>query len=625
MRRKNLLGVLFLSACLAGGSIVPVSADSMRVVTLGADLSEEQKNTMLRYFNVSADEVQIMYITNQDEIEHLSDYVPLAQIGSRTVSCAYVRPTSSGGIKVRTANLNWVTGNMIASSLSTSGVKNCEVIAACPFEVSGTGALTGIQMAYETATGTQLDSAKKEVATKEIVVTGNLADNVGIKQATTIINESKKEVIQNNIQNNTDINNVVNNVVQQNNVNVNSEQLDEIVSLLEEIAQQGYEYDDVKDTIEQVEENVMGGDDLEETEEPSVEDPDMTETEEPAEDEDSIMDDVNTDALGEDVKQSSTEDPNLENETNLVTEDPAAESQESGDGLEGDDGWEVFDDEESAETETESSEGGEEWTVVEENTEENTETPEAEAPAEEGTETSGEEQWEVFEENGGSEGGETVIEENQTEYTEPEGGVEQPAEETTETGEAAAENDLSVLTEDQQTKYTKAERFFAGEYEGDAAALQEATEDPAAEATVVLDTETGKQLTEKVKNTYYGVLKDGAMTYVPDGTEVYMNTELNMMNTELKKLFSIDGQMPADGADILVNVSQEDKQVLYNDTLKFFEKLYGESIAEIGGAEGATDVYVEDTSMEGEGMEDASMDGMEDVTGMVDELLGEAY
>ena len=67
-----------------------VSADAMRVVTLGADLSKEQMNTMLRYFKVNADEVEIMYITNEDEQEHLSDYVPLSQIGTRTVSCAYV-------------------------------------------------------------------------------------------------------------------------------------------------------------------------------------------------------------------------------------------------------------------------------------------------------------------------------------------------------------------------------------------------------------------------------------------------------------------------------------------------------------------------------------------------------
>ncbi len=184
-----------------------VSADAMRVVTLGADLSKEQMNTMLRYFKVNADEVEIMYITNEDEREHLSDYVPLSQIGTRTVSCAYVRPTDSGGIKVRTANLNWVTGNMIASTLSTSGVKNCEVIAACPFEVSGTGALTGIQMAMRRPA--EKGRGKKQIATEEIVVTGNLADEVGKNDATTVINQSKMEVIENNVQNADEIYNIV--------------------------------------------------------------------------------------------------------------------------------------------------------------------------------------------------------------------------------------------------------------------------------------------------------------------------------------------------------------------------------------------------------------------------------
>lgn len=140
----------------------------------GADLTDAQKNTMMKYFNVSSDQVQILTITNQDERDHLSAYVPIEQIGTRTVSCAYVKPTTSGGIKVRTANLNWVTCNMIATSLSTSGVKNCEVVAACPFEVSGTGALTGIQMAYETATGRAADSTKNELATEEMVGTGEI-------------------------------------------------------------------------------------------------------------------------------------------------------------------------------------------------------------------------------------------------------------------------------------------------------------------------------------------------------------------------------------------------------------------------------------------------------------------
>ena len=76
---------------------VPAMADSARVVTLGADLTQDQKDTMMRYFfKTDASQVQILTITNQDEREHLGDYIPLEQIGTRTLSCAYVKPTQSG-------------------------------------------------------------------------------------------------------------------------------------------------------------------------------------------------------------------------------------------------------------------------------------------------------------------------------------------------------------------------------------------------------------------------------------------------------------------------------------------------------------------------------------------------
>ena len=162
MRKKwiRLLSVLML-LCLV---VLPTRAlaDGQKVVTLGADLSEEQRTAILKYFGVLGQNVQTIYITNADERAHLGSYVPLEQIGTRTFSCALVNPKTSGGIQVKTANLNWVTSNMIATTLSTSGVVNCEVLAASPFPVSGTGALTGIIMAYESAVGTALPEAKKE-------------------------------------------------------------------------------------------------------------------------------------------------------------------------------------------------------------------------------------------------------------------------------------------------------------------------------------------------------------------------------------------------------------------------------------------------------------------------------
>ena len=91
MKKSKLLAALVCSASMLIGSVVPsvpAMADAMKVVTLGADLSEDQKNTMLRYFKVDSSQVQIIYVTNQDERDHLSSYVPLEQIGTRTVSCA---------------------------------------------------------------------------------------------------------------------------------------------------------------------------------------------------------------------------------------------------------------------------------------------------------------------------------------------------------------------------------------------------------------------------------------------------------------------------------------------------------------------------------------------------------
>ena len=39
------------SACLVlSGTAVPTMADSVKVVTLGADLTQDQKNTMMKYF-----------------------------------------------------------------------------------------------------------------------------------------------------------------------------------------------------------------------------------------------------------------------------------------------------------------------------------------------------------------------------------------------------------------------------------------------------------------------------------------------------------------------------------------------------------------------------------------------
>lgn len=533
MKKRSVIAALLCSLCLTAGGAVPAMADSARVVTLGADLTQDQKDTMMRYFKTDASQVQILTITNQDEREHLGDYIPLEQIGTRTLSCAYVKPTQSGGIKVRTANLNYVTGNMIANALSTAGVTNCEAVAACPYEVSGTGALTGVIMAYESASGQKLDSTKKDLATKEVVVTGDLAQQVGNDNATNIINQAKLQIIGDNIQNADEIYNIVNNIAVQNNVTLSQEEMETIVALLQEIAQQSYDIEQMKETLENIQQNldkeaaddpVFDGtaqdDGVVDAEDDNLVDEDSTDGED-------ITQNVDPDALGEDIKESSTEDPSLQEET-------------MGETVEGEDG--------AVDEETGIPEATEDGTALdgtaqddmavapEENTEE---IPEA---TEDGTVLDGTAQDDM-----------SVTPEENT-----------------------AEDPLNTdsLSEEAKASFEQAKSFCKGEYEGDTASLQSVMGEDAM-ASVTITPEVGADLTQKVLESYIKVLKDGGMSYVPADTDIYLSAELNMVNAEMRLIFSMELDPAED--DILVNETPETRQALYSDTMKFFENLYGES------------------------------------------------
>lgn len=284
-----------IAAAVMTASLVaaPAYADSRVVATIGADLTPAQKQTVIDYFGSNMDGADIIYVTNEDEHAHLDGYIPYEQIGNATYSCALICPTTSGGIHVRAANLNYVTADMLASALSSAGVRNADVIAICPFKVSGTGALTGVLLAYETATGQPLDQAKKDVATQELVVTQTISNQVGSDAATLIVNDVKANVIMNNVTdesqidaivettvnnvvNNTTINNVDNSttivdnsttVIDNSTVNVTevtvnnnpSGLTDEDIAALKELAKSyasaGYNYDDMAETLNTVSQN----------------------------------------------------------------------------------------------------------------------------------------------------------------------------------------------------------------------------------------------------------------------------------------------------------------------------------------------------------------------------------
>lgn len=560
MKKRSLIVAALCSMCLAVSTPMPVMADASKVVTLGADLTDEQKNTMMKYFKADANQVQIITVNNQDERNYLGKYISSEQIGTRTLSCAYVKPTQSGGIKVRTANLNYVTCNMLANALSTAGISNCEAVAACPYEVSGTGALTGVMMAYESASGKQLDSTKKDLATKEVVVTGDVAKQVGGDNATNIINQAKLQIIGDNVQNADEIYNIVNNIAVQNNVSLSSDELTTITALLQEIVQQNYDIQDMKQTLESIQQNLNKTSD----------DNNSSESEDDMADEDSsdgedITEDVNTDVLGDDVKESYTEDAGMAEATGMTESENGDDSDSSDEGLGIPD----------------ATEDG----TQDDYYEEPSETPE-ETDSADGSDSSSDDGTGLPEENGEETGS---TDESNGETTEE--NTDSSDQTTTEGTEDALNTDS--LDDASKAQFEQAKQFCQGEYKGDLAVLQAVVEN-AQQPTVTLDADTADKLTRKVLEAYLNVLKDGGVSYVPADTDVYMTAQLNMINNDMKKIFSIETEPAAD--DILVTRTADERQTLYNDTMKFFEKLYGETTDDSAQQESAGEASYDEES-----------------------------
>ena len=255
MGLKKRISALLICGVIILGNVSTAYADGANVVTLGTNLSAEQKQIVLDYFGVKENEVVILEVNNQEERKYLEGVATEAQLGTRTYSCAYVQPTSKGnGLNVKTVNLTYVTSSMIASTLTTCGITDANVIAMTPLSggVSGAGALTGIMKAFEDATGEPLDETKKEIASEELVITGDLGQDIGQDKATGVINDIKTEIIKNNTQDTIQIADTINNVTNNYNVTLTPEQQQQLESLMTKVAEQDYDYKEMKDALNSV-------------------------------------------------------------------------------------------------------------------------------------------------------------------------------------------------------------------------------------------------------------------------------------------------------------------------------------------------------------------------------------
>ncbi|MBM7644637.1 uncharacterized protein YpuA (DUF1002 family) [Scopulibacillus daqui] len=255
----NKIIVPILSAILIGIGIsgtISAKADSAPgdvIVTMGANLTKEQKDKMLREMNVDPTQAEIITVTNAEEHKYLDKYMPKSQIGSRAISSAKITLKDKGtGLSVRTHNINYVSDDMYINALSTAGVKDASIYITAPFNVSGTAALTGLIKAYETSTGKVIPEKQKQVANEEMVKTAQLADENGIgkEKAADLMTTIKEKIAKDKPSSDQEMRNIINDSANKVGINLDSRDTNKLVVLFNKIENLNINWNTVADQLQ---------------------------------------------------------------------------------------------------------------------------------------------------------------------------------------------------------------------------------------------------------------------------------------------------------------------------------------------------------------------------------------
>ena len=161
---------------------VEIKKDDKPYLALGADLSDDQRNTVLSLMGIDPANLanyDVTYVTNAQEHQYLDSYVDASKIGSKSWSSVVIVKRKKGnGLNISTNNITYCTVGMYKNALTTAGITDADIIVAGPKPISGTAALVGIFEAYEAMTGETVQDNVVDAALNELVVTGELEASI---------------------------------------------------------------------------------------------------------------------------------------------------------------------------------------------------------------------------------------------------------------------------------------------------------------------------------------------------------------------------------------------------------------------------------------------------------------
>lgn len=240
--KKRMLSLLMVLALLLSCGITAFAEDGEKpILALGANLTEEQKTTVLRLLGVDPAELgqyTVLTVTNEEEHQYLDAYLSADVIGTRALSSVLIRPgQEDSGLNITTHNISYCTIDMYKNALLTAGLEDAEVTVAGPVNLSGTAALIGAVKGYEEMTGETVGDECLEAAVNEIVVTGELGDALGDSEtASDIIAYIKQQIIEQGADTPEAIETIIRNAMKEFNISLSDEDVAKLVELMNKIS-----------------------------------------------------------------------------------------------------------------------------------------------------------------------------------------------------------------------------------------------------------------------------------------------------------------------------------------------------------------------------------------------------
>lgn len=251
----------------ANSDEVEITEKDRPYLALGADLNEQQRNTVLSLMGIdpaNLSQYDVVYVTNAEEHQYLGSYIDAAQIGNKSLSSVVIVEREKGaGLNISTNNITYCTVGMYKNALATAGITDADIIVAGPTGISGTAALVGIFKAYQEMTGETVDDAVVDAALNELVITGQLEsvlEGVSDEEVEEFIAYIKAVVAENDLKDEASINEVIDEACEKYGVTLNDSERQQIVDLLLKITSLGIDLDGLVDYAESLYNSYKSGD-----------------------------------------------------------------------------------------------------------------------------------------------------------------------------------------------------------------------------------------------------------------------------------------------------------------------------------------------------------------------------